>query len=514
MSYNVLLVDDDQRIRLGLSRHIDWNRLGYNPPVLAANVAQAREALLSNNIDLLVTDIRLPDESGLEFCRQVRLQYPDMPIFVLSAFSDFEYARDAIRFGVKRYFTKPTDLSALSSAMADTRKELDRIASSRESESAHARHQTRTYRFLLSHLWANLAHGVIKQDEALQTFFSENHIVFPYTRFLLLRLKAPISILTASQNLLYGALDAAECISHPFLAEDNSICFLLNIPDEAALETALCIFLDQAPFEAVLDISGFVASLDQLPECMTQLNHIHSSGRIRRFTPPALSLPAPTFDSKQIDSLLSAIGSNDEANVMKILDTLYPVYADLSFDARCDFFARLLLQLSLYMERFGISLSDLYGKGFSTSRMARQLEAPAQMDTWLREHIRRILSILKENQATYSAQIIRDVCNYISVHYAEGITLSSVAAAIYLSPSYVSKLFKKVTGEKFIDYLTSVRIEKAMQLLTSRDSRIYEVAEKVGYKSTKHFSQAFRAHTGKTPIEYKKSICGNEGNTP
>ena len=112
MSYSVLLVDDDQRIRMGLAKHINWGRLGYNSPILAADVSQARQALLANRVDILVTDIRLPDESGLEFCRQVRSMYPDMPIFILSAFSDFEYAREAIRFGVKHYFTKPTDLQA------------------------------------------------------------------------------------------------------------------------------------------------------------------------------------------------------------------------------------------------------------------------------------------------------------------------------------------------------------------------------------------------------------------
>lgn len=124
MSYSVLLVDDDQRIRMGLAKHINWGRLGYNLPILAADVSQARQALLANRVDILVTDIRLPDESGLEFCRQVRSMYPDMPIFILSAFSDFEYAREAIRFGVKHYFTKPTDLQAFSSAMASTRDEL------------------------------------------------------------------------------------------------------------------------------------------------------------------------------------------------------------------------------------------------------------------------------------------------------------------------------------------------------------------------------------------------------
>ena len=132
------------------------------------------------------------------------------------------------------------------------------------------------------------------------------------------------------------------------------------------------------------------------------------------------------------------------------------------------------------------------------------------MDLWLQEHIRRLLSLLHQSHDSYSTHIINEIRKYISAHFSEDITLSSVAQAVHLSPYYVSKMFKKVTGEKFIDYLTSVRMEKAMELLSSCDSRIYEVAERVGYKSTKHFSQVFRTYTGKTPFEYKKSACGND----
>lgn len=179
MSYSVLLVDDDQRIRMGLAKHINWGRLGYNLPILAADVSQARQALLANRVDILVTDIRLPDESGLEFCRQVRSMYPDMPIFILSAFSDFEYAREAIRFGVKHYFTKPTDLQAFSSAMASTRDELDQKRRTRERQSALEKRYSRAYRFLLSHLWADLARGVIREDDSLHAFLKRTILYCP-----------------------------------------------------------------------------------------------------------------------------------------------------------------------------------------------------------------------------------------------------------------------------------------------------------------------------------------------
>lgn len=511
MSYNVLLVDDDQRILQGLAQHIDWETLGYSSPILATDVASARHALRINKIDLLLTDIRLPDESGLEFCRQVHQQNPAMLIFVLSAFSDFGYACDAIRFGVKRYFTKPTDLRAISAAMAEARRELDLRRRSQENRFAQAKQHTRSYRFLLSNLWSNLAHGLIWEDPALHAFFEENHIEFPHVCFLLLKLSAPPSSLDIAQNFLRSALENAECISYPFSPSQDSVHFLLNVPDRPTLHTALDIFLTNGPSDARLDVSAPVDSLGQLPKCMTQLQHIAGTpGRLCCFDASEPEEPR-AYNGNLEKSLLYAIGSCDVEKAMEILTELSNDFTKLPLDSRSDAFTRLLLRLSEYTERFGITLASLYGTDFSISRQIKQLSTPLQMDQWLRNHIRRSIKLLTENQAAYSSQIIQEVRTYISEHFSESITLASVAQNICLSPSYLSRLYKKVTGEKFIDYLTSVRMEKAMELLSSRDSRIYEVAEQVGYKSTKHFSQAFKAHMGQTPFEYKKSICGNQG---
>ena len=513
MSYSVLLVDDDQRIRMGLAKHINWGRLGYNSPILAADVSQARQALLANRVDILVTDIRLPDESGLEFCRQVRSMYPDMPIFILSAFSDFEYAREAIRFGVKHYFTKPTDLQAFSSAMASTRDELDQKRRTRERQSALEKRYSRAYRFLLSHLWADLARGVIREDDSLHAFFEENHIVLPYPCFSLMKLQAPPNIMHAEQSLLRDSLEDAGCIVHHFSRTENSVCFLLNVPDETSVENALKDFTPKAAPEIQLCISSFVPSLSQLPKCMTQLQRAaEASGQIRRYSPSSSESASDGFSSESglERELLDAVSTNDEKKAKETLEQLYRLYVHLSPDARCDIFVQLLARLQQYTRRFGVTLSSLYGSDFSASRTAQQLLSPLQMDLWLQEHIRRLLSLLHQSHDSYSTHIINEIRKYISAHFSEDITLSSVAQAVHLSPYYVSKMFKKVTGEKFIDYLTSVRMEKAMELLSSCDSRIYEVAERVGYKSTKHFSQVFRTYTGKTPFEYKKSACGND----
>lgn len=513
MKYHILLVDDDQRIRAGLARHIDWLGLGYETPVLAANAAQAWQALRTEKIDVLVTDIRLPGESGLEFCRCLRAQYPEMPIFILSAFSDFDYAQQAIRLGVKRYFTKPTDLQAFSEAMAAARDELEQRQRTRERQSAREKRYTRAYRFLLSRLWADLAGGVIREDADLHAFFEENHIKLPYPMFVLLRVQSAADALVAEQSRLRDALEESGCLVHHFSRTGESICFLVNTPDESTVEYVLEEFLRRISPQTRLSVSNFVPALSRLPECMEQLRRAEDgTGQLRR----AAALPCAADASAGIKSsletaLMEAVDAVDEAQAERVLDQLYRAYAELSPDARCDLFVQLLARLQRHAGRYGIDPSQLYSADFSASRMAQRLAAPAQMDAWLREHVRRILALHRQNQDAYSAQIINEVRAYIAAHYAEDISLVRVAEVVHLSPYYVSKMFKRVTGEKFIDHLTAVRMERAMELLALRDSRIYEVAGQVGYKSTKHFSQVFKAHTGKTPLCYKKGVCRGDG---
>lgn len=512
MKYRILLVDDDQRIRAGLARHIDWEALGYEPPVLAADAAQAWQALRTGGIDVLVTDIRLPGESGLEFCRRLRAQYPEMPVFLLSAFSDFDYAQQAIRLGVKRYFTKPTDLQAFSEAMAGVRAELEQRQRTRERQSAREKRYTRAYRFLLSRLWADLAGGVIREDAALHAFFEENNIKLPYPLFVLLRVQTGPGALRDEQSRLRGALEEAGCIVHHFSRTEDSVCFLVNTPDEDAVEHILEDFVQRVAPQTRLSVSGFVSALSQLPECMAQLRRAEGeSGQLRRAAAGAPPGVPAGIKSGLETALMEAVDAVDEPLAEQLLDQLYRAYAGLSPDARCDLFVQLLARLKRHACRYGIDPSALYDAGFSASRTAQQLLTPARMDAWLREHVRRILALHRQNQDAYSTQIINEVRAYLAAHYAEDVTLAHAAAAVHLSPYYVSKMFKKVTGERFIDYLTAVRMEHAMERLAQRDSRIYEVAGQVGYKSTKHFSQVFKAHTGKTPLEYKKGVCRGNG---
>lgn len=102
-----------------------------------------------------------------------------------------------------------------------------------------------------------------------------------------------------------------------------------------------------------------------------------------------------------------------------------------------------------------------------------------------------------------ASRIVNEVKRYIREHYAENISLNALANQVFLSPKYLSDLFKKETGENYTKYLVYVRMEHAKKYLLQMDLKIYEVAEMVGYVSPKQFIKVFKKEVGITPGEYR-----------
>lgn len=502
MPYQVLLVDDEKRTRVGLTNYIDWDTLGFAHPFVAVDLAEARNILSTEKIDLLITDIRLPDGTGLELCESVRKSHPDMLIFLLSAYGEFEYAQEAIQLGVKHYFTKPTDLQVLSAALADAHKTL-------EQRFETAQQQARSHQFLMPRLWRDLANGVIQEETSLHTFFSDCGISFPHQQYALFKICVSDTSLSNIESDLVQLLSSMGYPSYPF-TNSSYRYVLINIPDIACLQETLLDFLKDSPSGISFHISKTVDSLSLLSKCMVQLLRDPEVLGISEDSQDSdTSTSRKSLLSQMEEDLIESIKSTKRMDSVLLLDKLYQAYAGLPAVKRCDVFTRLLLLIQQYTRHFGITLTSMYGEDFSVSHTAQQLTAPQQMDMWLREHIATIYKMVQNTKNDYSQQMISHIHNYVDTHFAEDISLASVAQLVHLSPYYVSKLFKKTTGENFVDYVTSVRIEKAMEFLSSPSVRVYEVAEQVGYKSTKHFSQVFRSYTGKTPSEYRQIYYRN-----
>jgi two-component system response regulator YesN len=155
---------------------------------------------------------------------------------------------------------------------------------------------------------------------------------------------------------------------------------------------------------------------------------------------------------------------------------------------------------------FDKSLIELYGVEES---YPKNLESFDTYDLLLQENIKLYTEVIKkivEIGNRKDKRLVKVIKDYINEHYYEPITLNMIAENIYLSPSYISDLFKKQTGENITDYLAKVRIEKAKILLKDLQIKSYEIGEMVGYKDPAYFSKVFKKVVGVSPNEYRNIV--------
>jgi len=137
-------------------------------------------------------------------------------------------------------------------------------------------------------------------------------------------------------------------------------------------------------------------------------------------------------------------------------------------------------------------------------REVKQAETLNQLMQWMKALCQDILEKTERNKAAGIRISVQKVKDYINKNYGEEISLKRMAESVYVSQSYLSYAFKEITGVHFNEYLTSVRMEKAKELLRTTDYRVYEVCELVGYRDKKYFTDLFRRYTGMLPREWAR----------
>lgn len=109
------------------------------------------------------------------------------------------------------------------------------------------------------------------------------------------------------------------------------------------------------------------------------------------------------------------------------------------------------------------------------------------------------------NYSNTGNEAVNQICNYVLNNVDDGISLGIVAHNTFMNKTYISELFKQKTGIGFIEYITTVKMERAKRLLKEGNFKIYEIGEKLGYKDIEYFSRQFKKYSGCTPIEYRQN---------
>jgi two-component system response regulator YesN len=502
---DIAVVDDEERIRLGLAKLIAQADADCRVVGAFESGRELLEQLDRISPDLVITDIKMPQMSGLQLIERVQAARPGIKFAIVSGFDDFDFARQAIRLGVEEYLLKPVSMPDLVQLLARVREKVGQengLPTPAEMEC----------------LRTLLGGGAHPADEARQREAErelERSGLFRGHYAAMALLCAP----ALSADELRGL---ASAWNREFRLVPRELgCFMLvaaigegddaGTPKELAM--ALLMRLP-AGARARLGISGVVQGSAWLQDSWRR-----AEAAMQRawYEPGSRAIGEAESGGEKRGDGLHALYRMVDGELRPALQTLDTGRAEAAVCAWLREAASRKLAWDSLAEACSAIAAAVRGEWLKRRPSAPDGEdeplplSPQRYPDWtafsaaLTRSLGRMLDRIREAQP--HNRPVETVKAYIREHYAEELELHRLAEKVYLTPSYLSKLFKTETGETITDYIISVRIERAKEMLRG-DPRLktYEAGERVGYPDPAYFNKLFKKVVGMTPREYRERV--------
>ncbi len=523
MKIKVLLVDDEKLERVLIRKGFYWEERGFEIIGEASHGEEALDIMNHKQPDLVVTDINMPFMDGLELTEEILKQYPQCKVIIVTGYREFDYARRAVKLGVKDFLLKPVNIKDLEETVTKVKKEIEEQKSINTEyvklqETVHEHHEIVIESFL-----QRLVEGRVEEEEARNklTLYGYEGIL---KRNCCINIKPIFSPdtkeeekLQLSREMLFVAKSIGSddmVIFQHFLY--NIILFIPSLEgmeEEAIAHKLLERILNQLRIECIIGISevqdGFQGILHTYIQSQKAISTSVILGKncvipyreYRRMKRKSSSMEK--FDWKEF---IVAIEDGMESQVFDSLDYYLkamskeglfdPNYLKLSTMS-------MLSKASTVLTKYGKSLEDIIDQDDMYAKVSK-IDTIWSMKQYLKESIGVILNYHNTIRSKKS-KLIDQVVTYLEEHlYEQNLTLKRIAKDVYVNESYLSRIFKKEMGESLIEYITRKRIEESKRLLDTTDLKVYEIAERVGISDPHYFSICFKKQVGVMVKEYKK----------
>lgn len=505
--FHLIIVDDEDIALQGLAEYVDWKSMGYEVVGVARCIQEALQLIEHNTVHVLLTDIQLEEESGLDLVGILNKDYPQIRSVILSGHNEFEYARQALRYGTFDFLTKPVQFDALRRTFANLAQQLQQD-----------NHEIGMRKEYLELKRARLFNSLAKEPQSsfdpavAQELGIETEGSLFLTRIRLEDPKLHGGLLEGAKQKLRSAMAQqfeAQVRYEVFNNTINEYAVLFYDCTENQIEAMLTPLEHTFSVRISIGVSRVFCSLAHLAAAYFEAGKameycfVRETSSIVFYSTIQDVLYQRNIISQELElELNNALTQKDQSALIEITEREMKKLARSgdSMNALYSFCIEFHLLVDRFLRNY---LADYSGQ--NSMEAIRDIVLRDNLDSLLQYNKEYILSLKQAIQeaSPYISDTIQSVQHYIQEHYSENITLQTLANQFFLHPNYLSKLFQEKTGRNFIDYLTQVRIENAKKLLQNTYLRIYDICEMVGYESPKYFSKVFKELTGLTPKEYR-----------
>ncbi|MGI6176551.1 MAG: response regulator [Christensenellales bacterium] len=524
----VLICDDEIRVCKLINNLIDWNALDMEVVATVHNGLAAMEAIEEAVPDIVIADIRMPGYGGLDLLRRVHEKGLDISFIIISGYKYFEYAHIALKYGVTDYLLKPIKKDELTRALLSLKEKKEQHIKQHDTRTLLEQELKQSKGILTSQLielmWQRQqvnTHGLLslsgKEDMQGSKFCV---LMAKFDMLFDLGKDRADAVMDKAHNLLLETLSRCcyECLSE--IRGNMLICIAgFSQGNEEKFQSCLSSLHHQLLTHAVkyysasvtIGVGNTVSELSQINTSFQNARRavyarvVSGTNKVIQYDAlPGTNLSAQiilTPDKIQIFQNIIDAGGRDQ--LQTFLHEVFQEAMEKNADAE--------LLFSICYELADEFVSRVGKKsGLSRNEIDERLEFGLEESSSVKQ-IKELLScifddyfdrleILRSDAEMKPVYLAR---SYIKDHYANDITLESVAEVVHISPVYLSLTFKKEFNIGFNSYLTGFRINTAKKLLISTDMPIYEIAAAVGYRDAKYFSRVFKSKVGMNPNEFR-----------
>ncbi|AIQ59355.1 response regulator [Paenibacillus borealis] len=524
--HRVIIVEDEFIVRYGIRSMINWESIGMEVIGEASNGREALEVMGAGLPDILITDIKMPVMDGIGLIAEVRKLSADIKIIILSNLEDFQYAQEAIRYGVSEYMIKsdmmPRDFEEV---LLKQKESLEAVQKNMPAPS-RAAHPEPVHRenILLELIERGGPQGQIDADRLAQAGLADSRPL--YVLHISLGSGAEPGY-GQGQTVIRSALEQIwdegalgyeifpdrqgqinTIVTADLNAEPAGAAWLDLLRSRS--EALISRLSDPYGWTATIGISGVNGQWAELKTAYAQAveaaGHrlfmgsgrvlVHGSEELKAQLQP---LEALQISSHQIQSMVYAFQSRE------LEEYLNQLFGQLAVRRDADLVQIISLELLMILTTLWPDVSkdaeqvlELKKRYFDELSMLETLE---QSRLWFMQAFEALVEHMKDMYNSDRNSIIK-ATQYIQQYYYQEITLQSISRLVHLSKNYFANLFRKEVGESFLEYLTRIRIEKAKSLLTG-ELKAGDVGTLVGIQDPKYFSKVFKKITGVSPSEYR-----------
>ncbi|HQM39836.1 MAG TPA: response regulator [Clostridia bacterium] len=537
---DIIIVDDEKSIREGIATSIPWHQHDINICGVASGVSEALDLIETYMPNIVISDISMPEMSGLDLLEIINRTYPNIKVILISGYRDFEYAQRAVTNNAFCYLTKPLVAETLIQKVLDAKQEIDARLKEVKLNDNIRRKLRENIMVLKDNFFRLLMEGRIRQKSDIIERAATTEIDINFTNFIVCVAEFELAASQKKLNMYDFSFYKAAIMS---TIEENLAdiykCYTFNLDSRIGILICSNQLIQRSILANKLNNvkswvnknMGFSLSAGIGNTCgsieKVTLSYISAVDAMlyrvilgknivvdaeQKINTSKEKMVVDDFDNilkNSEEDIIFALRNMNQTEVKSIIDQIMQaskqiVANDVNQKERIAFLLsvfiiRVMYSLEISNHRFYNKENDLYNS-------INELISIDDMKSFILGIIKEITQAIEESDSKQNNFLVNKGLRYIKEGVYEDVSLVTIAERLQIHPNYLSKIFKQVTDESFTEHVIRFKMNEAKKLLKTTNAKVYEISDKLGYKDVAHFTKLFKKHFGISPTEYRQLL--------